>query len=144
MFSRAKAKQISVPGFPDFAAAIEDMAKTQSKPLADSSYQYSVTVPLAGELIILQSLQDKFADSSFAQSFRQVLGDHDKEFNRNHRKASTNTQEVDANKEAKTHKRVKLETEYETMESFRDKHKGNMVCIIWSKTDFQGPEDVTQ
>ena len=53
LFSKAKAKQMTINGFPDFAAAMVDLSKVHTTE-ARSGYDYQVTVPVGGCLIVLQ------------------------------------------------------------------------------------------
>ena len=53
LFSKAKSKQMTINGFPDFAAAMADLSKVHTTE-ARSEYDYQVTVPVGGALIVLQ------------------------------------------------------------------------------------------
>ena len=67
-FGRAKTKQLNIAGFPDFTAALADLAKVHT----DSSrpdYEYLVTVPVGADLIVLEGLMSKFQNSVFAGDF---------------------------------------------------------------------------
>ncbi|OLP75981.1 hypothetical protein AK812_SmicGene44142 [Symbiodinium microadriaticum] len=87
LFSKAKSKQMTINGFPDFAAAMADLSKVHTTE-ARSDYDYQVTVPVGGCLIVLQALKSKFeASQVVAEEFAKVLEKHDQEFNRDHRAA---------------------------------------------------------
>ena len=92
-----------------------------------AAYEYQVTVPLSGELIILESLKKKFLDSAaFGQSFRKLVDDHDKEFNKTHRKAGEDKNDQNSNS-TKTGRpepvRRKLQKDFESVEAFRHDNK---------------------
>ena len=128
-FGRAKTKQLNIAGFPDFTAALADLAKVHT----DSSrpdYEYLVTVPVGADLIVLEGLMSKFQNSVFAGDFSVILKKHDEEFNKQRRRATT----ADAQSEIESNKRKreantprKLSKAYEEVADFREKHKQLLV-----------------
>ncbi|CAE7444482.1 unnamed protein product [Symbiodinium sp. CCMP2456] len=126
-FDRAKTKQLSIAGFPDFTAALSDLSKVHTDS-ARSDYDYLVTVPVGANLIVLEGLIAKFQNSVFAGEFAQILKKHDDEFNKDHKKASlaeakTELESVRRKREANTPR--KLEKAYDDMTKFREEHKLN-------------------
>ena len=122
VFSQAKSRKLALPGFPDFTSALEDMNRIQSSALKDTSYQYKVTVPLSGELIILNSHSKNYQESpTFAAEFLKIQQDHDKEFNKSHR-AAGDTPDAAQVKSPKPD-RLKLCKEFESIEAFKAKYK---------------------
>ena len=121
LFSKAKAKQITIGGFPDFSAAIADLSKVHSSQTA-SDFEYQVTVPAGPHLIVLQALLSKFASSSLAPEFERLLEAHDAEFNPEHKKSNPARGAQDSRTEASRSPK-KLAKMYEDVESFCDKHK---------------------
>ncbi|CAE7339927.1 unnamed protein product, partial [Symbiodinium sp. CCMP2456] len=87
LFSKAKSKQMTINGFPDFAAAMADLSKVHTTE-ARSEYDYQVTVPVGGSLIVLQALKNKFeASQVVSEEFTKLLEKHDHDFNRDHKTA---------------------------------------------------------
>ncbi|CAE7539539.1 unnamed protein product [Symbiodinium sp. CCMP2592] len=124
-FGRAKTKQLNIAGFPDFTAALADLGKVHT----DSSrpdYEYLVTMPVGGDLIVLEALMSKFENSAFAGEFSGVLKKHDEEFNKQRKKATladarSELENVRKKREANTPR--KLEKAYDDMTAFREDHK---------------------
>ena len=123
LFAKAKAKQIQIAGFPDFAAAMRDLAKVHgSEQRADYSYQ--VTLPAGENLIVLQALLDKYSNSSFSGDFQKLLDSHDKEFNKEHKRAGAEEAVVKATNRGISTSPKKLKKEFETVEEFQEAHAG--------------------
>ena len=126
LFSKAKGKQMQINGFPDFAAAMSDLAKVHTSEVR-SEYDYQVTVPVGNCLIILQALATKFQASSLvSDEFGNVLEEHDKEFNREHKTASGPVAGEDASRRV-TQSPKKLQKVYDDVGSFSNEHKGLLV-----------------
>lgn len=122
MFSKAKGKQMQIGGFPDFAAAMSDLAKVHTSE-ARSGYDYQVTVPAGGCLIILQALVTKFQASTLvADDFDKVLQQHDKEFNREHKTAAGPVTGDGADRPV-TDSPKKLQKVYDDVGGFAKDHK---------------------
>ncbi|CAE7240032.1 unnamed protein product [Symbiodinium sp. CCMP2592] len=124
-FGRAKTKQLNIAGFPDFTAALSDLSKVHTES-ARSDYEYLVTLPVGGDLIVLEALMSKFQNSVFSGEFGAILKKHDEEFNKQHKKASlaearSELENVRRKREANTPR--KLDKAYDDMTAFRDEHK---------------------
>ena len=128
-FDRAKSKQLTIAGFPDFTAALTDLSKVHTES-ARSDYDYLVTVPVGANLIVLEGLMSKFQNSAFAGEFNQVLKKHDEEFNKEHKKASTaeaRTELENARRKREANTPRKLEKAFDDMTKFREEHKQFLV-----------------
>ncbi|OLQ08636.1 hypothetical protein AK812_SmicGene7853 [Symbiodinium microadriaticum] len=99
-FDRAKSKQLTIAGFPDFTAALADLTKVHTE-TSRPDYEYLVTVPVGGDLIVLAALMSKFENSVFAADFATALKKHDEEFNKKRKRASV----ADAQSQTENHRR---------------------------------------
>ena len=80
LFSMARNKEFSIPGFPDFQTALQDLKSFQRTPQP----AYTVTVPTGeGHLIITEALVSFWSvkHTQFADQLAQLKADHDAEFN---------------------------------------------------------------
>ena len=113
-----------MPGFPDFGSAVKELAQVQQTTLKAADYEYQVTVPLSGELLILETHKKKFEGNlAFGAEFKKLLDQHDAEFNKNHRCAGAEARPGVQTKD-KVPSRVKLEKDFESIEAFKQKHNG--------------------
>ncbi|CAE7775676.1 unnamed protein product [Symbiodinium sp. CCMP2592] len=129
LFSKAKAKQMVINGFPDFAAAMSDLSKVHTSE-ARSDYDYQVTVPVGECLIVLQALKSKFeASEVVSDDFRALLEKHDRDFNREHKTASG---PAPGDNEAKHQGRSpkKLVKSYDDVASFHANRSTLMECVF--------------
>ena len=126
LFSKAKGKQTQINGFPDFAAAMADLAKVHTSE-ARSEYGYQVTVPVGGCLIVLQALVTKFRASQIvSDDFEKLLQVHDKEFNREHKTASGPAGGDEADGKVVPSPK-KLQKAYDDIGNFQKEHK---TCLV--------------
>ncbi|CAE7214672.1 unnamed protein product, partial [Symbiodinium sp. CCMP2456] len=142
LFSKAKGKQMQINGFPDFAAAMADLAKVHTSE-ARSEYDYQVTVPVGGCLIISQALVTKFQASQLvADDFDKVLQAHDKEFNRDHKTASGPVGSDEANNKV-VQSPKKLQKDYDDMGSFQKEHKTLLEASMGDYSLLYDPDDAS-
>ena len=121
LFGKAKGKQVKIPGFPDFGAAVADLNAVHSLE-SKSDYEYQVTLCLGNQLIVLQAFETQFQKSSLAPEFLKILETHDAEFNKEHQKSGQTRQQSEVKVETNRSPK-KLSKTYEDVQTFRDKHK---------------------
>ena len=81
LFAMCRSAEYTIPGFPDFQAAIKDLKKSTSQAPAPN---YSVTIALGdGTLVIQEALQEFWTKKhpSFCDQMTSLVDDHNKEFN---------------------------------------------------------------
>lgn len=113
----ARNKEMSIPGFPDFAAALADLKKFQRTPQPS----YHVTVATGeGHLIITEALVSFWTEkhSQFADELTKIKSEHDQEFNPKGLKRGADTPEDGGEEEetARPAKRLCLSSSMSTEE----------------------------
>ncbi|CAE7786127.1 unnamed protein product [Symbiodinium microadriaticum] len=142
LFSKAKGKQMQINGFPDFAAAMADLAKVHTSE-ARSEYGYQVTVPVGGCLIVLQALVTKFRASQIvSDDFEKLLQVHDKEFNREHKTASGPAGGDEADGKVVPSPK-KLQKAYDDIGSFQKEHKTLIEASMGDYSLLYDPDDAS-
>ena len=79
VYDRCRNKTLSVAGFPEFTPLLQALKDGQ---VSRSTRQYQATVEQQGNLVILQSIAQKFVDSDATkEKANDVIKEHNEKFN---------------------------------------------------------------